>query len=73
SLSDDSRYLRGGPVAQRIIASVREDAAIATAEGFAPKLISITVGDTAAVDVYVRNQRAKAALAGIGFEERRFA
>ncbi|TIP83974.1 MAG: bifunctional 5,10-methylenetetrahydrofolate dehydrogenase/5,10-methenyltetrahydrofolate cyclohydrolase, partial [Mesorhizobium sp.] len=73
SLSDDSRYLRGGPVAQRIIASVREDAAIATAEGFAPKLISITVGDTAAVDVYVRNQRAKAALAGIGFEEKRFA
>ncbi|MER9425835.1 bifunctional 5,10-methylenetetrahydrofolate dehydrogenase/5,10-methenyltetrahydrofolate cyclohydrolase [Mesorhizobium sp. M0317] len=69
---DDSRYLRGGPVAQRIMASVREDAAIATAEGFPPKLVSITVGDTAAVDVYVRNQRAKAALAGIGFEERRF-
>ncbi|TJV08592.1 MAG: bifunctional 5,10-methylene-tetrahydrofolate dehydrogenase/5,10-methylene-tetrahydrofolate cyclohydrolase, partial [Mesorhizobium sp.] len=44
SLSDDSRYLRGGPVAQRIIASVREDAAIATAEGFPAKLISITVG-----------------------------
>ena len=73
SLSDDSRYLRGGPVAQRIIASVREDAAIATAEGFPPKLVSITVGDTDAVDVYVRNQRAKAKLAGIGFEERRFA
>ncbi|WP_040594030.1 bifunctional 5,10-methylenetetrahydrofolate dehydrogenase/5,10-methenyltetrahydrofolate cyclohydrolase [Mesorhizobium metallidurans] len=72
SLPDDSRYLRGGPVAQRIIAAVREDAAIATAEGFPPKLVSITVGDTAAVDVYVRNQRAKAALAGIEFEERRF-
>ncbi|TIT91787.1 MAG: bifunctional 5,10-methylenetetrahydrofolate dehydrogenase/5,10-methenyltetrahydrofolate cyclohydrolase, partial [Mesorhizobium sp.] len=73
SRSDDSRYLKGGPVAQRIIASVREDAAIATAEGFSPKLVSITVGDTDAVDVYVRNQRAKAGLAGIGFEERRFA
>ncbi|MGX9182498.1 bifunctional 5,10-methylene-tetrahydrofolate dehydrogenase/5,10-methylene-tetrahydrofolate cyclohydrolase, partial [Mesorhizobium sp. BHbdii] len=58
SLSDDSRYLKGGPVAQRIIAAVREDAAIAKAEGFPPKLISITVGDTDAVDVYVRNQRA---------------
>ncbi|TIP82726.1 MAG: bifunctional 5,10-methylene-tetrahydrofolate dehydrogenase/5,10-methylene-tetrahydrofolate cyclohydrolase, partial [Mesorhizobium sp.] len=43
SLSDDNRYLRGGPVAQRIIASVREDAATATAEGFPAKLISITV------------------------------
>ncbi|TIN18417.1 MAG: bifunctional 5,10-methylene-tetrahydrofolate dehydrogenase/5,10-methylene-tetrahydrofolate cyclohydrolase, partial [Mesorhizobium sp.] len=71
-LSDDSRYLKGGPVAQRIIATVREDAAIAKAEGFPPKLISITVGDTDAVDVYVRNQRAKAELAGIDFEERRF-
>jgi methylenetetrahydrofolate dehydrogenase (NADP+)/methenyltetrahydrofolate cyclohydrolase len=70
SLSDDSRYLKGGPVAQRIIAAVREDAAIAKAEGFPPKLISITVGDTAAVDVYVRNQRAKAQLAGIDFEGR---
>ncbi|RVC66010.1 bifunctional 5,10-methylene-tetrahydrofolate dehydrogenase/5,10-methylene-tetrahydrofolate cyclohydrolase, partial [Mesorhizobium sp. M2A.F.Ca.ET.046.02.1.1] len=56
--TDDSRYLNGGPVAQRIIASVREDALIATAEGFPPKLVSITVGDTEAVDVYVRNQRA---------------
>ncbi|TIU60066.1 MAG: bifunctional 5,10-methylene-tetrahydrofolate dehydrogenase/5,10-methylene-tetrahydrofolate cyclohydrolase, partial [Mesorhizobium sp.] len=51
--TDDSRYLKGGPVAQRIIASVREDALIATAEGFPPKLVSITVGDTEAVDVYV--------------------
>ncbi|RUU62371.1 bifunctional 5,10-methylene-tetrahydrofolate dehydrogenase/5,10-methylene-tetrahydrofolate cyclohydrolase, partial [Mesorhizobium sp. M7A.T.Ca.TU.009.01.1.1] len=50
-LSEDSRYLKGGPVAQRIIAAVREDAAIAKAEGFPPKLISITVGDTDAVDV----------------------
>src|SRR5690349_13246799 len=72
SLPDDSRYLKGGPVAQRTIAAVREDAAIAKAEGVPPKLISITVGDTDAVDVYVRNQRAKAQLAGIDFEERRF-
>jgi methylenetetrahydrofolate dehydrogenase (NADP+)/methenyltetrahydrofolate cyclohydrolase len=72
SLPDDSRYLKGGPVAQRIIAAVRRDAEEARADGFPPKLVSITVGDVAAVDVYVRNQRAKAALAGIDFEERRF-
>lgn len=69
---DDSRHLRGGPVAQRIVAAVRRDAEEARAGGFAPKLVSITVGDVAAVDVYVRNQRAKAELAGIDFEERRF-
>jgi methylenetetrahydrofolate dehydrogenase (NADP+)/methenyltetrahydrofolate cyclohydrolase len=70
---DDTRYLKGGPVAARIIAEVCAAADSATAEGFRPKLVSITVGDVAAVDVYVRNQRAKAELAGIDFEERRFA
>ena len=69
---DDNRYLKGGPVAARIIAEVRAAAQQATEEGFRPKLVSITVGDVAAVDVYVRNQRAKAELAGIDFEERRF-
>jgi methylenetetrahydrofolate dehydrogenase (NADP+) / methenyltetrahydrofolate cyclohydrolase len=70
---DDTRYLKGGPVAARIIAEVRAAADSATAEGFRPKLVSITVGDVEAVDVYVRNQRAKAELGGIDFEERRFA
>jgi methylenetetrahydrofolate dehydrogenase (NADP+)/methenyltetrahydrofolate cyclohydrolase len=69
---EDTRYLKGGPVAARIIAEVRAAADSATAEGFRPKLVSITVGDVEAVDVYVRNQRAKAELAGIDFEERRF-
>ncbi|WP_353642387.1 bifunctional 5,10-methylenetetrahydrofolate dehydrogenase/5,10-methenyltetrahydrofolate cyclohydrolase [Mesorhizobium sp. WSM2239] len=69
---EDTRYLKGGPVAARIIAEVRAAADTATAEGFRPKLVSITVGDIEAVDVYVRNQRAKAELAGIDFEERRF-
>lgn len=69
---DDTRYLKGAPVAARIMAEVRAAADKATEEGFPPRLVSITVGDVAAVDVYVRNQRAKAALAGIDFEERRF-
>jgi methylenetetrahydrofolate dehydrogenase (NADP+)/methenyltetrahydrofolate cyclohydrolase len=71
-LPEDTRYLKGGPVAARIIADVKIAAEQAAAEGFAPKLVSITVGDVAAVDVYVRNQRAKAEQAGIGFEERRY-
>jgi len=69
---DDTRYLKGAPVAARIIAEVRASADKATEEGFPPRLVSITVGDVAAVDVYVRNQRAKAELGGIDFEERRF-
>lgn len=72
TLPEDMRYLKGGPVAARIIAEVKVAAEQAAAEGFAPKLVSITVGDVAAVDVYVRNQRAKAEQAGIGFEERRY-
>lgn len=71
-LPEDTRYLKGGPVAARIIAEVKVAAEQAAAEGFVPKLVSITVGDVAAVDVYVRNQRAKAEQAGIGFEERRY-
>ena len=39
---------------------------------FRRELVSITVGDVGAVEVYVRNQRAKAAQAAIGFDERRF-
>ncbi|PSJ57561.1 bifunctional 5,10-methylenetetrahydrofolate dehydrogenase/5,10-methenyltetrahydrofolate cyclohydrolase [Kumtagia ephedrae] len=70
--ADDHRYLKGAPVAARILAEVRAEAERATAEGFRPKLVSITVGDVAAVDVYVRNQRSKAEAAGIDFEERRF-
>jgi methylenetetrahydrofolate dehydrogenase (NADP+) / methenyltetrahydrofolate cyclohydrolase len=71
-LLPDTRYLKGGPVAARIIAEVRAAAEGATAEGFRPRLVSITVGDVDAVDVYVRNQRAKAELAAVDFNERRF-
>jgi methylenetetrahydrofolate dehydrogenase (NADP+) / methenyltetrahydrofolate cyclohydrolase len=70
--TDDTRYLKGGPVASRIIAGVRAAAEEATKEGFRPRLVSITVGDVDAVDVYVRNQRAKAEQAVIDFDERRF-
>lgn len=68
----DSRYLKGAPIAEKIIEAVREEAAAARLAGFPPKLVSITVGDVDAVDVYVRNQRTKAERAGIDFEELRF-
>ncbi len=69
---NDPRYLKGGPVAARIIEQVREQAEMAARDGWSPKLVSITVGNVDAVDVYVRNQRAKARSASIEFDERRY-
>ncbi len=68
----DHRDLKGGPVARRIIETVRAEATAAASEGWYPRLVSVTVGDTEAVDIYVRNQRRKAEDAGIAFDERRF-
>lgn len=70
--NDDTRYLKGAPVAKCIIEAVRSEALEATEAGWQPTLVSITVGDVDAVDVYVRNQRRNAEKAGIGFIERRF-
>ena len=66
------RDLRGKPVADAILETVREELAQLEADGWSPKLVSITVGGVDAVDVYVRNQRRVAERAGIAFEERNF-
>ncbi len=71
--TSNHRDLKGAPVARRIIENVRAEVTAAAEEGWHPRLVSITVGDTGAVDVYVRNQRRKAEEAGIAFDERRFA
>jgi methylenetetrahydrofolate dehydrogenase (NADP+)/methenyltetrahydrofolate cyclohydrolase len=68
----DHRFLKGAPVAARIIEEARAQALAAAAEGWQPQLVSVTVGDVDAVDVYVRNQRRKAEQASIRFGERRF-
>lgn len=68
----EHRILRGAPLAQRIFDEVRAEALASAERGWPPKLVSITVGDTGAVDVYVRNQRRKAEACGIAFEERRW-
>lgn len=66
------RDLRGKPVAERILERVGTDVAAMAEAGWPPKLVSITVGDVEAVDVYVRNQRRVAEKVGIAFEERHF-
>ena len=68
----DPHALRGRPLANQIIAEVREQVEELAATGWHAKLVSITVGDTSAVELYVRNQRRRAAEAGIAFEERNF-
>ena len=71
-MDDDSTALRGRDLATKIIAEVREANEELAAAGWRAKLVSITVGDTSAVDVYVRNQRRRAAEAGVAFEERNY-
>ncbi len=66
------RDLRGKPIADEMLIEVVKEASEMTELGWAPKLVSITVGDVDAVDVYVRNQRRVAERSGITFEERHF-
>ena len=68
----NSQDLRGRPLAQSILAEVRQATSELEAAGWRAKLVSITVGDGSAVDVYVRNQKRRAAEAGVEFEERNF-
>jgi methylenetetrahydrofolate dehydrogenase (NADP+)/methenyltetrahydrofolate cyclohydrolase len=68
----DAAALRGRELAGRIVAEVRQATSELEAAGWSAKLVSITVGDASAVDLYVRNQRRRAAEAGIQFEERNF-
>ncbi len=72
-MADDNPHaLRGRPLANQIIAEVRAQVEELAAAGWNAKLVSITVGDTSAVELYVRNQKRRAAEAGIAFEERNF-
>ena len=67
-----STDLRGRDLATRIIGEVKEATDDLSAAGWNAKLVSITVGDASAVELYVRNQRRRAAEASIAFEERNF-
>ncbi len=70
--SYDHKDLDGREVAREIIAQVKCELETLKSHGWGPKLISITVGDTSAVAIYVRNQMRAAERAGIAFEERNY-
>src|SRR5262245_32506367 len=69
---DDPNALKGKPLAAKIIGEVRQAVDDLDAVGWKAKLVSITVGDASAVELYVRNQSRQAAAAGVAFEERNF-
>ena len=62
----------GKAIAARMVAEVAAEAAELAASGWAPRLVSISVGDVAAAELYVRNQRRQAEAAGVDFEARNY-
>ncbi|CUJ87213.1 Bifunctional protein FolD protein [Shimia thalassica] len=62
----------GKAIGAQMRAEVAEAAAELATKGWQPKLISISVGDTAAAELYVRNQQKQANSAGVEFEARNY-
>jgi methylenetetrahydrofolate dehydrogenase (NADP+)/methenyltetrahydrofolate cyclohydrolase len=62
----------GKSIAADMRARVAAEAEDLAAAGWQPKLVSISVGDTAAAELYVRNQQRSAESAGVEFEARNY-
>ena len=62
----------GKAISAQLRAEVAKDAAALTEKGWAPHLVSISVGDQAASALYVRNQQRVADECGVTFEERNY-
>ena len=62
----------GKTIAARMRAEVAGEAEALAGEGWTPSLVSISVGDTAAAELYVRNQQRSADSAGVRFEARNY-
>ena len=62
----------GKTIGGRMLAEAAAEARDLMAAGWAPKLVSISVGDVSAAELYVRNQQKQAEAAGIAFEARNY-
>lgn len=62
----------GKAIAADMRAQIATEAAELAEAGWQPRLVSISVGDTAAADLYVRNQKKHAESAGVQFEARAY-
>jgi len=69
-VADDHKILNGKAVAAAMYDEISQGAAALTADGFAPNLVSVSVGVSKVSQLYVRNQQRVAAKVGIGFEPR---
>ena len=62
----------GKAIASKLRAEVADEAKELATEGWQPSLMSISVGDAAAAEIYVRNQGRQAKSAGVSFESRNY-
>lgn len=62
----------GKAVASELRAEVRTEAQKLSELGWSPRLVSVSVGETAAAELYVRNQKKQAENAGVQFEARNY-
>jgi methylenetetrahydrofolate dehydrogenase (NADP+)/methenyltetrahydrofolate cyclohydrolase len=62
----------GKAIAAKMTAQTRMEAVALAAAGWQPRLVSISVGDVAAAELYVRNQQRQADAAGVEFEARNY-
>ena len=67
-----AQVIDGKAIGARMRAEVAEQAEWLTGEGWRPRLVSVSVGDTAAAELYVRNQQRQAESAGVAFEARNY-
>lgn len=68
----NATIIDGKAVAAGIRTATRAEAEELAALGWAPRLVSISVGDVAAAELYVRNQSRQAEAAGVAFEARNY-
>ncbi len=62
----------GKAVAAELRTEVRNEAQKLSELGWSPRLVSVSVGETAAAELYVRNQQKQAESAGVQFEARNY-
>lgn len=62
------KKLKGGKEAKKIFAEVTAASATLKSKGWAPSLLSVSVGDEDASDFYIKNQKRIAERCGIAFE-----
>ncbi len=62
----------GKAIAAKMREAIAQEAAALSQTGWQPRLVSVSVGDTAAAELYVRNQQRTAESAGVQFEARNY-